>query len=226
MPFDLPGSTDDLTRLDWIAQNLYTAVLADACDAVGHRHRALRPDVRPLDEGRLLVGRARTAVWAPMFYVPERPYDREIAFIDGLRPGDAAVMAVGRSEEIVPWGELLSTAAIARGARGAVLDGLVRDARRIRAMGLPVFCTGRRPLDSRGRGIVVDHDVPVVIDGVAIAPGDLVVGDADGVVVVPAAVEGDVLTLAWSKVAGEDTTRAALLAGRTLGDVFREHGIL
>jgi regulator of RNase E activity RraA len=161
-----------------------------------------------------------------MFHVPERPYDQEIAAVDSLRPGEAFVMAVGRSAEIVPWGELLSTAALARGARGAVLDGLVRDSKAIMALGLPVFCTGRRPLDSRGRGIVVAYDVPVRIDGVTIQPGDLVVGDADGVIVVAHDVETEVLQRAWDKVGGEDRTRDALRAGRTLGDVYREHGIL
>jgi 4-hydroxy-4-methyl-2-oxoglutarate aldolase len=222
----MPTFADDDALLEWVAQSLYTGVLSDACDAVGLRDRTLGPDIRPLDESRVLVGRAKTVAWAPMFHVPARPYDKEIAAVDSLRPGEVMVMAVGRSAEIVPWGELLSTATLARGGRGAVLDGLVRDSRRIRELGLPVFCTGRRPLDSCGRGIVVDFDVPIRVDGVPIAPGDLVVGDADGVVVVPRAAEAEVLDHAWTKVAGEDRTRAALRAGSLLADVFREHGIL
>src|SRR3954454_10659981 len=127
----LPDFADDLARLDWIEKTLYTGVLSDACDASGHRNRALLPDIRPLDETRVLVGRAKTVVWAPMFHVPPRPYDKEIAAVDSLQPGEVFVMAVGRSRAIVPWGELLSTATLARGGRGAVLDGLVRDSRRI-----------------------------------------------------------------------------------------------
>jgi 4-hydroxy-4-methyl-2-oxoglutarate aldolase len=222
----LPPFADDAARLDWMTTALYTGVLSDACDASGHRDRALRPDIRPLDEARVLAGRAKTVVWAPMFHVPERPYDREIDAVDSLRPGDVFVMAVGRSTEIVPWGELLSTATIARGGRGAVLDGLVRDSRRIRALGLPVFCNGRRPYDSCGRGIVVDFDVPFTLDGVVIAPGDLVFGDADGVVIVPAAAEAEVLERAWAKVAGEDRTREALRAGATLAEVYGTYGVL
>jgi regulator of RNase E activity RraA len=174
----------------------------------------------------VLVGRAKTVVWAPMFHVPERPYDLEIAAVDSLRPGEVFVMAVGRSEEIVPWGELLSTATLARGGRGAVLDGLIRDSGKIRAMGLPVFSVGRRPYDSCGRGVVVAYDVPVVLDGVPVAPGDLVFGDADGVVVVPRASEDDVVTRAWAKVEGENQVRDALRAGTPLAEVFRTHGIL
>jgi regulator of RNase E activity RraA len=223
---ELPEFRDDASRLDWVAANLYTAVLSDACDASGYRDRALRPDIRPLEESCTLAGRAKTVVWAPMFHVPDRPYDLEIAAVDSLFPGDVFVMVVGRSERIVPWGELLSTATLARGGRGAVLDGLIRDSKRIKAMGLPVFCTGRRPYDSCGRGVVVAYDVPATIDGVSVSPGDLVVGDADGVVIVPRDVEAEVLARAWAKVAGENATRAALIAGDSLAQVYREFGIL
>jgi regulator of RNase E activity RraA len=222
----LPEFADDTARFDWMAQKLYTGVLSDACDAAGHRDRALLPDIRPLDESRVLVGRAKTVVWAPMFHVPPRPYDQEIAAVDSLRPGEVFVMAVGRSSQIVPWGELLSTATLARGGRGAVLDGLVRDSRQIRALGLPVFCAGRRPYDSCGRGIVVAYDVPITLDGVAIDPGDLVFGDADGVVVIPHRAEAEILERAWAKVEGENTTRDALRAGTSLGEVYRTYGIL
>src|SRR6478752_6827347 len=97
----LPFFADDAERLDWAAAHLYSAVISDACDAAGFRDRALRADVRPLDEASVLVGRAKTVVWAPTFHVPERPYDLEIAAVDSLRPGEAFVMAVGRSEQIV-----------------------------------------------------------------------------------------------------------------------------
>ncbi len=226
MSTTLPAFADDAARLDWVARSLYTGVLSDACDASGHRDRALRPDIRPLDESKVLVGRAKTVVWAPTFHVGPRPYDKEIAAVDSLLPGEVFVMSVGRSSEVVPWGELLSTATQARGGRGVVLDGLIRDSARIREMGLPVFCVGRRPYDSCGRGIVVDYDVPAVIDGVAITPGDLVFGDADGVVIVPRAAEEEVLGRAWAKVDGENTTRDALRAGTSLAEVFRIHGIL
>jgi regulator of RNase E activity RraA len=222
----LPTFADERSLLDWVARNLYSGVLSDACDAAGHRDRTLGPDIRPLDESLVLVGRAKTVVWAPMFHVPPRPYDKEIAAVDSLRPGEVFVMAVGRSREIVPWGELLSTATLARGGRGAVIDGLIRDSTQIREMGLPVFCVGRRPLDSCGRGIVVDYDVPMALDGVAIAPGDLIFGDADGVVAIPRAAESEILERAWAKVDGENVTRAALRAGQTLSDVYRTHGVL
>ena len=222
----LPKFEDETKKFDWIAANLYSAVLSDACDALGHRSRALLPDIRPLDETKVLVGRARTVTWAPMFHVPERPYDNEIAAVDSATPGDVFVMAVGRSTEIVPWGELLSTATVARGGRGAVMDGLVRDTRKIKEMGLPIFCSGRRPYDSCGRGIVAAYQVPIVIDGVTIEPGDLVFGDEDGVVIVPKVITDAAIAKAWEKVSGENMTRDLLRKGETLASVFEKLGVL
>ncbi|MBI1322073.1 RraA family protein [bacterium] len=214
---------------NWVAENLYTAVVSDALDAAGYRHQTLGIDIRPLDETLVLAGRARTAQWKlvdPHAPKPANPYEKEIEYLDSGRPGDVFVMAVGRHPEIVPWGELLSTACRCRGARGLLTDGLVRDSRRIQAMRLPVFCTGRRPLDSAGRGQVVSYDEPVVIDGVSIRTGDFILADIDGVTVVPHEVEKAVLAAAWAKVAGENRTRDALLAGRLLRDVYEEFGVL
>jgi regulator of RNase E activity RraA len=93
-------------------------------------------------------------------------------------------------------------------------------------MKFPVFAGGIGPLDSKGRGKVMAVDVPVEVAGVRVAPGDLVFGDADGVVVVPRAVEDEVVAAALAKVRGENETREALARGEKLADVFRRHGIL
>lgn len=207
---------------------LYAAVLSDVLDSLGRPDRAMAPHVRPLDDGLVMVGRARTARYVEVDGVAEghNPYELEIALIDSLAPGEVAVMACGGSSRIAPWGELLSTASRARGAAGCVTDGFVRDIKRIRAMGFPVFHGGIAPLDSRGRGEVAEIDVPVTCGGVLVAPGDLVFGDADGVVAVPADLADEAVALALEKVVGEDDTRAELARGDTLASVFARHGIL
>jgi regulator of RNase E activity RraA len=156
----------------------------------------------------------------------ENPYELEIALVDDLRPHDVAMFGCGGSRRIAPWGELLSTAATARGAAGCVTDGFVRDVRQIRAMGFSVFHGGIAPLDSKGRGKVAEIDVPIRVAGVAVAPGDLVVGDVDGVVVVPQALEAQALEQAFAKVDGEDRTREELARGAKLADVFARYRIL
>lgn len=209
---------------------LNAAVLSDTLDSLGLMQQAMRPFMRPLDESLTLIGRARTGLYMPVYSPPapgENPYEVEIALVDDLAPGDVVVLAcAGPTDRIAPWGELLSTASVARGAAGCVTDGLVRDVKQIRAMRFPVFCGGIGPLDTKGRARMVDRDVPVMCAGVTVRPGDLVFGDVDGVVVIPQDAEQDVVRRALDKVSGENQSREALQRGEKLADVFRRLGIL
>lgn len=208
---------------------LSAAILSDVMDSLGLAQRAMKPFVRPLDDTRTLVGRARTGLYMPAYSLRdgENPYDVEIALVDDLQPDEVVVLACnGPTERIAPWGELLSTACVARGAAGCVTDGLVRDVKQIRAMGFPVFQGGIGPLDTKGRARMVDRDVPVECAGVRISPGDIIFGDVDGVVVVPRAHEQEVVRRAIDKVTGENHTRDALRKGEPLASVFKRFGIL
>ncbi len=211
-----------------LRQRLFTSVLSDCLDGAGHRSQALHARIRPLDETLILCGRARTALYMDVYDAPEgeNPYELEIRLVDDLKKDEVAVFACGTSGRISPWGELLSTAARARNAAGVVMDGMTRDVRAIRDMKFPVFAGGIGPLDAKGRGKVIALDVPVEVAGARVCPGDLVFGDADGVVVVPREVEEQVIAAALAKVAGESATREALARGEKLADVFRRHGIL
>jgi 4-hydroxy-4-methyl-2-oxoglutarate aldolase len=218
----------DVAVIETARAKLYTAVLSDVLDQLGYRHQALPPHIRPLDEGLVLVGRARTGLYRDVYHVPRghNPYALEIALIDDLKPGDIPVLGCGSSGRIAPWGELLTTASRARGATGCVTDGLVRDVKAIRALGFPVFHGGIGPLDSKGRGEVAAIDVPIECAGVIVNPGDLIYGDADGVLAVPQPVVKQALKLALEKVEGEDRTRAELQEGARLADVYAKYGIL
>ena len=217
-----------MAGLDDIRSKLFASLLSDVLDSLGCMHQALPPSIRPLDDASIMVGRARTALFMDVYDVRdgENPYENEIALIVSLQPGEIPVFACGKTGRIAPWGELLSTASKVRGASGALMDGLVRDIRAIRAMGFPVFHGGIGPLDSKGRGKIMAVDVPIECAGVKVAPGDLIFGDADGVVVVPQAIEAEVLAAAFEKLKGEKSTLADLQAGIPLGAVFAKYGIL
>lgn len=209
-------------------EQLFVAVLSDALDAAGLRHQAMHPGIRPLDDTLTLCGRARTGMYMETAYVGENenPYELEIAIVDDLKPGDIAIFACGGSSRIAPWGGLLSTATRARGAAGCITDGFVRDVLQIRELALPVFAGGIAPLDSKGRGQIQAVDVPVICGGVRVAPGDLVFGDADGVVVVPQEAEAEVLRHAFDKINGERHTLRELQEGALLRDVYAKYGVL
>jgi regulator of RNase E activity RraA len=217
-----------MTDLHAVRQDLFVALISDTLDAVGLMHQALPAHIRPLDSGLKMVGRARTGLFMDVYEVrpDENPYELEIALIDSLRPDEVAVMACAASGRIAPWGELLSTAARERGAVGALMDGYVRDTKAIVAMRFPVFHGGIAPLDSKGRGKLMAIDVAVECAGVRVSPGDLVFGDADGVVVVPQGVEDQVIAAAFAKLRSERSTLADLKRGLLLKDVYDKYGVL
>jgi len=221
------NNTSDGEKFATIKQMLYTPVVSDTLDRLGYTRQAMRHDIRPLHADFVVVGRARTLLWMATYeVVASNPYVNEIRAIDSLRPGDVAVHSTDHSGTIAPWGELLSTAATMRGAAGTIVDGFVRDVRQIIAMPFPTFARGIMPLDSWGRGYVADVDVKVACGGVLVAPGDLVFGDYDGIVVIPSAVEDEVLARAAEKVTGENRSREELLQGRLLSEVYERYGVL
>lgn len=207
-------------------RGLHTALIADVLDELGHRHGWLGPEVAALGPGRRIAGTAFTMRCEPVDELPAQRYVQLLAAYPRLSQGDVIVIATDRDRGSGIWGELLSVAARARGAVGAVTDGLVRDVEQIGALGFPVFGGGASPLDSAGRQEVVEVQAPVRIGDCQIAPGDLVIGDAMGVVAIPQAMVADVLQLARQRAGSEGSVREALEAGRDIGEVFDEVGIL
>jgi 4-hydroxy-4-methyl-2-oxoglutarate aldolase len=205
---------------------LSSAVLADVLDALGQRHSALPSSLRPLTAGWRIFGRAATLSTMTVAVEPARPYAVEMECIDALRPGDVLVATTNGDHGSALWGELLSTAARARGAVGAVIDGLTRDAARIVAMDFPVFAAGYCPLDSKGRLDGVSHGGPIRVGACVVRAGDWVFADGDGVVVVPAELAEEAFARALEKVSGENRVREELARGRSVREVFAEYGIL
>jgi 4-hydroxy-4-methyl-2-oxoglutarate aldolase len=219
----------DIFDLETLRTKLYSAVLSDVLDQLGSPNQALKPFVRPLDEASILCGFARTGLYMKRYHFPEghNPYALEMDLIDSLRPGEVAVLGCdGPTDRIAPWGELLTTASMVRGAAGCLTDGLVRDIRCIRELKFPLFHGGIGPLDTKGRAEMMAMDEPIEVAGARVEAGDFIFGDADGVVVVPKRLFREAVTLALSKIEAEDTTRDELLAGASLRSVFERHGVL
>ncbi len=207
---------------------LSAGVLSDVLDQMGLPRHAMAAEIRPLDDAQVLFGRARTGQYADVFHRAEgvNPYEIEIQLIDDLRADDVVVMNCGATRRYAAWGELLTTAARARGAVGTVIDGQSRDVGQIREMGYPLFMRSVGMLDAAGRGEMVARDVAIECGGPAVRPGDLIFGDIDGVLVIPVEAAAEAVRLALEKIAGEDKVREALAEGELLGDVFARYGIL
>jgi 4-hydroxy-4-methyl-2-oxoglutarate aldolase len=211
---------------DNLAENLYAAVISDVLDAAGYRDRALDARITHCAGPEVLVGRAATMLAGEQMEVEGEPYALQVEAIDALGLGGVVSPPPHDSPHAAFWGELFSTAATARGARGLVLDGLVRDRRKMDEIGFPAFATGSRPVDSMGRLTVYAYGVPIRCGGVIVRPGDLIFAEPDGVVVVPSEVEEEVVSAALEKVGKEDRVREELAAGSSLAEAWARHRVL
>lgn len=213
-------------NIEELKDKLYVAVLADVLDQLGFTQQATRTPFFAYTGTNKLMGRCKTTLWADMYHQDPNPYELELKAVDSCLPGDVLICAAGGSNRSGIWGELLSTAAGNAGCVGVVVHGSVRDIDKMAAMGFPVFATGKNPYDSQNRQKVVDLDVVVEIDGVKFAPGDLVMADQDGIVVVPQQVEAQVLAAALEKVSAENVTRDAIRNGMKAVEAYQKFGVL
>ena len=209
-----------------VLQHAPAAVISDALDRLGHRDRVLDLAIRPLWPEARLAGVAVPIVIVADPTEPEMPYDGELTALDGLAPGEVPLLAVEAGVRAASWGELFSCAALGRGAAGVVIDGLARDAAAIQALGFPAFARGLSPLDTFARARVSGINVEAVVGGVAVSPGDFVVADCDGVVVVPRAIVSNVADAVATKHRLEGSAREDLLAGMTIREVWVKYGVL
>ncbi|SVD37538.1 uncharacterized protein METZ01_LOCUS390392, partial [marine metagenome] len=187
-----------------------TALATDIMDGLGHRHQAMDPSLRPTRDDTHFAGPAVTLNSVPTEQPHADPYGKIFEAYELMNPGDIVVIATNGDVSSGLWGELLSTAAAAKGVHNVVTDGAVRDVRLMNEMGFGCFCTGYSPLDSAGRCIPETLQEPVVCGGVRVEPGDFVLADFEGVVIIPAGIRQQVFTLCQQKLEGENTVRDEL----------------
>lgn len=220
---------NDDEMLSLVRNELYVAVVGDICDQVGLRQQFLPPEILPLDRHKrsILAGRAMTVVEEDVREAPDKdqPWGKMLEALDHLGRNDVYVCS-GSVTPYALFGELMSTAAMKRGAVGAVCNGFVRDTYQVLALGFPVYCRGSYALDQRGRGVVRAYRVPLKFGDVVVHPGDLIVGDVDGVIVVPKNREDEVIARALAKVRTESEVRKQLAKGMLVTEAFARYGVL
>ena len=177
------------------------------------RVRAVAPVIKPLIKGQRIAGRARTVRITPG---QNGAIHRAVHH---AQPGDLLIVDGGGSDRFGPFGDLLADGCIAKGIVGAVFDCTIRDSRDIAELGFQVFCRGFHP-EATAKTDPGATDIAVVIGGVAITPGDIIVGDDDGVVVIPQDIAAEVLDQVRKVAAREEDIRARIHAGETTFDIF------
>ena len=204
---------------------LYTPVVGDILDDLGCTHQFLPQPIQPLREDMKLAGRAMPVLMIDVFGKQQKPFGRLTEALDQLNPGEV-YLASGGEMRCAYWGEILTATAKKRGAVGAVINGFHRDTPRVLEQDWPVFSRGRFAQDSAVRTQVVDFRCPIEVGQATVQPGDLVLGDLDGVVIVPKMVEAEVIERALAKARGEKLVRKEIEAGMSSTEAFKKYGIL
>lgn len=223
----IPASDSDL--FVFVRKHLFSAVIGDVLDQMGLTRQFLPPEIQPLAQEMVIVGRAMTVqeeLRLPGDDEGIPPFGLMFRALDDLKPGEI-YMCNDPGGAFALWGELMSVRAMQLGAAGAILDGFSRDTRGILSLGFPTFSRGRYAQDQGVRGFVSDFRVPInYANGATVCPGDLIVADLDGVLVIPRAQERDALRLAIEKVFGENSVRTAIEGGLSTQSAFDTFGIM
>ena len=225
-------SDEELFNL--IRRELFTAVVGDVMDKIGLRRQFLPPQLRPLRDDMVVIGRAMPVLTADVFGENEsgtanplmaKSFGLMLEALDDLKPNEVYVCA-GGSPRYALWGELMSTRAMQLGAAGAVLNDYSRDSDGIMQLGFPTFSWGPYAQDQGPRGKVIDFRLAVEIDGVRINPGDFIFGDSEGVCVTPQEAMEETFALAVEKARGEKLVKQAIENGMSACEAFRKFGIM
>ena len=208
-----------------IRNELYTPVVGDILDKYRRFHQFLPQGIRPLRPDMKLVGYAMPVLTADVFDYPEKPFGLLTEALDALE-ADEVYISAGSSHRSACWGEIMTSAAKARGAVGAVVDGYHRDTPQVLEQQFPVFSSGHYAQDSGPRMRVAEIRCRIEIGQVTIRPGDLVFGDIDGVLVIPVELIDEVVSASLEKSRSEKHVRKAIASGMSATDAFRKYGVL
>ena len=223
-------STTELISL--IKTHLFTSVIGDVMDTLGLTHQFLPPGISALRPDMIVCGRAMTALQADCASTTisaegeNAPFGLLFEALDSLKENDVYV-TTGASEPYACWGELMTTRAIQLGAVGAVINGFSRDTYGISKLDFPTFSAGKYGQDQSVRGRVIDYNCPLEFPNhTRVDPGDLILGDMDGVIAIPHLREKEILELSLEKAGKENTVKEAIINGMSATEAWNRFGVL
>lgn len=213
-------------NLNEIKKDLYSGILCDVLDGLGHRNQALSNAIAGLTEDTVIFGPAFTSIGTQVYSMPENPLIAQTRVVDQLGEGEIYVLVTRGEYNCAVFGELFATAVRQRKGAGVLLDAYARDIKALKEMDFPLFYRGKDPRTSKGRCEINECQIPVIIDGVTINPGDYIFGDVDGVVIIPKDLIEEVLDRAFALIGDENRVRDGLLNGDSLETVYTKIGAI
>ncbi len=195
-----------------------TATVSDALDRLGRPGALL--GIAPLSVSARVCGPAFTVRYVAAGSPPGTVGD----YLDEVAPGDVVVLDNAGRTDCTVWGDILTAMASHRGVAGTVIDGACRDVQRALGTGYPVYSKGRFMRTGKDRVEVSDVGRPVTVGGVQVRRGDLLLGDADGVIAVPCEITGPVAEICAEISEREEAILADVLAGASIAQARRSHG--
>ncbi len=223
----------DNELIQFVKENLFSAVIGDILDEMGKYNQFLPPEIKPLRDDMVVVGRAMTVLEADIFgsykssnnEVMNQNFGLMLDALDDLKENEVYI-CTGASPTYALWGELMSMRAKYLGSAGAVVNGYSRDTDGILALDFPTFSYGRYAQDQAPRGMVIDYRVPIVIGNVNVNTGDILFGDMDGVVVIPKELEMEVIERAYEKATKEKIVAKEISNGMPAKASFEKYGVM
>jgi 4-hydroxy-4-methyl-2-oxoglutarate aldolase len=214
-------TNDELCRM---FARVYTGAVADCLDRHGMRDQILPSFINPLKREHRIVGPAFTGIGEAHGNSMENDTVTRVKMLEALPSGCISVWQTSGDLTCAHWGEIMSKAARNKGCIGAVLDGGARDLEMIIEMDFPLFYRFSSPASSVGRWSIRDFDIPITIGGTKINPGDIVIADVDGVVVVPLSIAQEIAQDVRKLTDTEEKMRSDLTKGRAITDVYKVYG--
>ena len=216
---------NDKELFELIKKELYTPVVGDILDGMGYYHQILFPEIQPALMEMKIAGRAMPVNMIDVYGEQSEPFGKLTEALDQLQEGDVYI-AHGGNMRCAYWGEILTATAKKRGAAGAVINGYHRDTKMMLEQNFSVFSRGRFAQESGVRTKVIDYRCPIEIGAVWINPGDLVIADMDGVLIVPKEIEEEVIEKALAKARAEKKVREEIENGMSSTEAFKKYGVL
>ena len=209
-----------------VREHISSSIMSDALDGLGYRNQMISYPIRPLKDDSFIYGPAFTSIGTEVYSMPEDPLTAQCRVVDQLSENEVYVLVIRGEKNCAVFGELFANGVRNRKGAGVLTDGYARDIRQLKQMDFPLLYGGINPCTSKGRCEINECQIPVTMCGVTIRPGDIILGDLDGVAVIPYEIAEEAFDRAFETVDKETVVRDGLQQGASLREMYAVNGAI